>query len=149
MARVAGSATAEIEAPLERVWKVVEDVESAPDWQGGLNAVRTIERDDEGRATLVETETDARLRTIKARVRFGYEPPTRLTWKQEKGDLRSLVGAWELEDLGGGRTRATYAIDSDSGRVLRLLLRGPAERIVVDLLVKSRPGELKARVERT
>jgi uncharacterized membrane protein len=119
MARVAGSATAEIEAPLERVWKVVEDVESAPDWQGGLNAVRTIERDDEGRATLVETETDARLRTIKARVRFGYEPPTRLTWKQEKGDLRSLVGSWELEDLGGAvralptRLTAIRAVCSD------------------------------------
>lgn len=149
MARVAGSASAEIDAPLERVWKVVEDVESAPDWQGGLDATRALEHDEEGRASLVETETDARLRTIKARVRFTYEPPTRLRWTQEKGDLKALEGSWVLEDLGGGKTRATYAIDADSGRVLGLLLRGPAEGLVVDLLVKSRPGELKARVEQS
>jgi carbon monoxide dehydrogenase subunit G len=148
MARVAGSASAEISAPLETVWEVVEDVLSAPDWQGGLNSVKPIEHDGEGRPTLVETETDARLRTIRARVRFAYDPPTRLSWNQEKGDLRSLVGSWELEDLGDGRTRATYAIDSDSGRLLGLLLRGPAQGIVLDLLVKSRPGELKAQVER-
>jgi carbon monoxide dehydrogenase subunit G len=148
MARVAGSASADIDAPLERVWEVVEDIQSAPDWQGGLTAVNAIERDGEGRPTLVETETDAKLRMIKTRVRFAYDPPTRLTWTQEKGDLRSLVGRWELEDLGGGRTRATYAIDSESGRVLGLLLRGPGQGMVLDLLVKSRPGELKARVER-
>jgi carbon monoxide dehydrogenase subunit G len=148
MARVAGSASAEISAPLETVWEVVEDVLSAPDWQGGLNSVKPIEHDGEDRPTLVETETDARLRTIRARVRFAYDPPTRLSWNQEKGDLRSLVGSWELEDLGNGRTRATYAIDSDSGRLLGLLLRGPAQGIVLDLLVKSRPGELKAQVER-
>lgn len=148
MARVAGSASAEIDAALKRVWEVVEDVESAADWQGGLNAVKPIERDEEGRPTLVETETDARLRTLKARVRFAYDPPTRLSWVQEKGDLRSLVGSWELVDLGGGRTGATYAVEADSGRVIGLLLRGPAEGIVVDLLVKPRPGELKNRVER-
>ena len=148
MARLAGSASTEIDAPLERVWEVIADVESALEWQGGLNAVKPIERDGEGRPTLVETETDARLRTIKTRVRFAYDPPTRLSWTQEKGDLRSLVGSWELEDLGRGRTRATYAIEADSGRVLGLLLRGPAEGIVIDLLVKSRPGELKARLER-
>jgi carbon monoxide dehydrogenase subunit G len=147
MARLAGSASAEIEAPLEGVWQVVEDVASAPSWQGGLNAVTPIEHDDEGRPTLVETETDAKLRTIKTRVRFAYDPPTRLTWTQEKGDLKSLTGWWELEDLGGDRTRATYAIEADSGRVLGLLLRGPAESMVLDLLVKSRPGELKARAE--
>jgi hypothetical protein len=148
MAQVAGSASAEIGAPVERVWAVVEDVLSAPDWQGGLKSVRPIEHDGQGRPTLVETETDARLRTIRARVRFAYEPPRRLSWRQERGDLRSLAGSWELEDLGDGRTRATYAIESDSGRVLGLLLRGPAQGIVIDLLVNSRPGELKTHVER-
>ncbi len=34
-----GSSTAEIHAPLETVWALVQDVESAPNWQGGLNAL--------------------------------------------------------------------------------------------------------------
>jgi hypothetical protein len=80
-------------------------------------------------------------------VRFSYAPPTRLTWVQEKGDLKSVEGSWTLEDLGDGRTRATYTLDSDPGRVLGMLLRGPVETTVTGMLVNNRPGELKARVE--
>ena len=32
--------------------------------------------------------------------------------------MKSVEGSWELEDLGGGRTRATYALDADPGRML-------------------------------
>ncbi len=35
MAHLGGSASEEIEAPLEQVWAIVEDVLSAPEWQGG------------------------------------------------------------------------------------------------------------------
>jgi carbon monoxide dehydrogenase subunit G len=142
-----GTASAEIEAPLDRVWAVVEDVLSAPDWQGGLVAVSPLERDAEGRPTLVESESDVKVRHVKTQVRFSYEPPTRLAWTQEKGDLKSVEGSWTLEDLGGGRTRATYALDSDPGRVLGMLIRGPVEAAVRAMLVNSRPDELKKRVE--
>lgn len=147
MARLGGSASAEIEAPVDEVWTVVEDVLAAPDWQGGLVAMSALERDADGRPTLVETESDIKVRHVKAQVRFRYEPPTHLSWTQEKGDLKSVEGSWTLEDLGDGRTRATYAIDSDPGRVLGMLIRGPVEGAVRGMLVNARPGELKARVE--
>jgi ribosome-associated toxin RatA of RatAB toxin-antitoxin module len=142
-----GSTSAEIDAPLDEVWAVVEDVLSAPDWQGGLVAMSAIERDAKGRPTLVETENDIKVRHVKTQVRFRYEPPTRLAWKQEKGDLKSVEGSWSLEDLGGGRTRATYTLDSDPGRVLGILIRGPVESAIRAMLVNARPGELKQRVE--
>lgn len=147
MARIAGSASEEIEAPLEAVWEVVADVASAPEWQDGMNAMHVIDRDEEGRATLVETENDAKVKTVKAKIRFSYAPPTRLSWKQEKGDLKSLDGSWVLEDLGGERTRATYELDGDPGRTLGMLIRGPVEGKIRDMLVNGRPGELKRRVE--
>src|SRR5947209_20548335 len=125
MARMGGSASAEIDAPLEEVWTVVEDVLSAPDWQGGLVAVTALERDDQGRPTLVESENDIKVRRVKTQVRFSYDGPTRLSWEQVKGDLKSVEGSWTLEDLGGGRTRATYTLDSDPGRVLGMVIRGP------------------------
>ncbi|HEX6689065.1 MAG TPA: SRPBCC family protein [Solirubrobacterales bacterium] len=142
-----GSASAEIDAPIDAVWAVVEDVLSAPDWQGGLIGVSALERDADDRPTLVESESDIKVRHVKTQVRFGYEPPTRLTWTQEKGDLKSVEGSWTLEDLGGGRTRATYALDGDPGRVLGMLIRGPVEAAARAMLVNARPGELKARVE--
>lgn len=147
MAHMGGTASAEIEAPLEQVWAIVEDVLIAPDWQGGLEAVSALERDSEGRPTLVETESDIKVRRVKTQVRFSYEPPTRLSWAQEKGDLKSVEGSWVLEDLGGGRTRATYSLDGDPGRVLGMLIRGPVEAAARAVLVNARPGELKARVE--
>jgi carbon monoxide dehydrogenase subunit G len=147
MAHLGGSASAEIDAPLSEVWAVVEDVMSAPEWQGGLDSIEALERDAEQRATLVETENDIKVRRIKAHVRFNYQAPTRLSWKQEKGDMKSVEGAWELEDLGGGRTRATYTLDADPGRVLGLVIRGPVEAATRAIFVNGRPGELKRRVE--
>lgn len=147
MAHMGGTASADIDAPLEEVWAVVEDVLSAPEWQGGLVAIRALETDDEGRPTLVESENDIKVKTVKTEVRFTYDGPTTLSWTQEKGDLKSVEGSWELEDLGDGRTRATYTLDSDPGRVLGMMIRGPVEGAVRGMLVNSRPGELKARVE--
>jgi len=147
MAHLGGTASAEIEAPIEQVWALVEDVLIAPQWQGGLVALTPLERDEDGRPTLVESESDIKVRHVKTQVRFSYEPPTRLTWTQEKGDLKSVDGSWQLEDLGGGRTRATYTLDGDPGRVLGLAIRGPVEAAARAMLVNARPGELKERIE--
>jgi carbon monoxide dehydrogenase subunit G len=144
---LSGSSTAEIHAPLETVWALVQDVESAPEWQGGLNALRAIERDDEGRPTRAETETDAKIRAVKSIVRFTYGGPTNLSWTQEKGDLKSVTGSWELEDLGGDRTRATYSIEVDLGRKLGMLVRGPIVDVLRHMLAGARAGELKKAVE--
>ena len=147
MAPLTGSSTAEIHAPLETVWALVQDVESAPDWQGGLKSMHALDRDDEGRATRCEAETDAKVRTVKSVVRFTYDGPQRLTWTQEKGDLKSVNGSWELEDLGGDRTRATYSIEADLGRTLGMLVRGPIVDVLRHMLAGARAGELKKAIE--
>ena len=72
---------------------------TAPDWQGGLVAISALEPDADGRPTLVESENDIKVRHVKTRVRFRYEPPARLSWTQERGDLKSVAGSWSLEDL--------------------------------------------------
>ena len=147
MAPITGSSTADIDAPLEEVWALVEDVQRAPEWQGGLKDIEPLEHDAEGRATLVESETDAKVRSVKSIVRFTYQPPTRLSWTQEKGELKSVVGSWELEDLGDGRTRATYDLEVDLGRMLGLVIRGPLVDALRGMLVGARAGELKQAIE--
>ncbi len=147
MGHLGGSASEDIDAPIDRVWQLIEDVESAPEWQGGLDASTALERDEDGRAVVVETESDIKVRRIKARVRFTYEGPSRLSWTQEKGEMKSVEGSWELEDLGGGRTRATFNLDADPGRMLGMLIRGPVEAATRAMFVNGRPGELKRLVE--
>ncbi len=147
MAKLNGSSSAEIDAPLQEVWALVEDVEKAPDWQGGLKDLEALERDDEGRATLCESETDAKIRSVKSIVRFDYQPPTTLRWEQVKGELKSVDGTWELEDLGDNRTRATYWLEVDLGRMLGMLIRGPLVDVLRSMLVNARAGELKKAIE--
>jgi len=143
MAVLTGSSTTEVEAPIEQVWALVEDVERAPQWQGGLKRMHALERDDEGHAILCQAEADARVRTIKSTVRYTYNAPTTLAWRQEKGELKSVDGRWELEDLGGNRTRATYSVEVDLGRVLSLVIRGPLVDLLRGMLVRARARELE------
>jgi len=147
MGTITGSSTAEIDAPLDKVWALVEEVEKAPEWQGGLEGMHAIERDSEGRATLCESASDGKVRTIKSTVRFEYDPPGLLRWTQEKGELKSVDGRWELKDLGGERTRATYSLEVDLGRVLGLVIRGPLVDLLRGMLVTARAGELKKAIE--
>ena len=142
-----GSRTVEIDAPLERVREIAIDVENAPAWQGSLKSVEVLERDDEGRASLVETVNDAKVKSVKVRLRFSLPNETDVEWVQEKGDLKALRGGWRLEDLGGDRTRATYWLEAEPGRVLGMLLRGPAEAKVRDSLLGDAAEGLKRTAE--
>jgi uncharacterized membrane protein len=147
MGIIRGERTVEIDAPVDRVFAIAADIEHAPEWQQSLKDVDVHERDGDRRATSVETESDAKVRTIRSRLRFAYDPPTRITWEQERGDVKALSGWWRLEDLGGGRTRATYGLEVDPGRMLGMLLRGPAEGKVRDFLVGGAAEGLKERAE--
>src|SRR5919202_2932780 len=147
MATIDGQRTVEIEAPIERCYDIAADIENAPEWQGSLREVDVLEHDGEGRAELVETKSDAKVKTVSTRLRFSYDPPNEIRWTQEKGDVKSLVGWWDLEDLGGGRTRATYALEVDPGRMLGMLLRGPAEGAVRDFLLGGAADGLKKQAE--
>jgi uncharacterized membrane protein len=147
MATIKGERSVEIEAPIDRCYEIAADIEKAADWQGSLQDVEVLERDAERRPALVETESDAKVKRVRSVLRFSYEPPSAIRWVQEKGDTKSLTGAWSFEDLGGARTRATYTLEADPGRMLGLLLRGPAETKVRDFLVGNAAEGLKRRAE--
>ena len=147
MGLIQGERTVEIDAPIERCYAIAADLERAPEWQGSLRDVEVLERDAGRRPSLVETESDAKVKAIRATLRFSYEEPEWIRWVQEKGDTKSLEGSWRFEDLGDGRTRATYALTADPGRMLGMLLRGPAEGKVRDFLLGGAAEGLKVRAE--
>ena len=147
MGLIEGEREVEIDAPVEACFEIAADIEGAPDWQGSLKDVEVLETDDQGRAMLVETVSDASVKTVRARLRFDYDPPGHIGWVQEKGDVKSLEGWWTLEDLGGGRTRAAYGLAVDPGRMLGMLLRGPVEGKVRDFLLGGAAEGLKQKAE--
>jgi ribosome-associated toxin RatA of RatAB toxin-antitoxin module len=147
MGKIDGSASAEIEAPIEEVFAVAADVENSPRWQPEIKVAECLERDGDGNQALMHMETEAAVRRLNSEMRFSYEPPSRIAWVQEDGDLKSVEGSWELEDLGGGRTRATYQLEVDLGRKLGLIIRGPLVGALRGHLVDSMPDKLKGFVE--
>jgi uncharacterized membrane protein len=147
MGLIKGDRSVEIDAPIERCFEIAANIADAPEWQGSLKDVEVLERDSDKRALVAETESDAKVKTVRALLRFSYDPPTGIRWVQEKGDTKSLTGSWTFEDLGAGRTRATYALEADPGRMLGMLLRGPAETKVRDFLVGNAADGLKQKAE--
>jgi uncharacterized protein YndB with AHSA1/START domain len=147
MGTLTGSSSVDIRAPRERCYEIAADVDRIAEWQSGVVGVEVLERDAEGRAALAEITNDAKVRTVKVRVRFTYDPPHGLTWRQEKGDLKSLEGSWAFSG-DGDTTTATYDLAIDPGRVLGMLARGPVVDRVRALMVEARPQQLKERAER-
>jgi ribosome-associated toxin RatA of RatAB toxin-antitoxin module len=147
MGTISGERMLEIDAPIGRCFEIAADIERAPSWQAALEDVEVLERDGDGRAASADAEFDARVRAIRTRLRFSYDAPGRIEWHQERGDVKALHGWWRLDDLGGGRTRATYGLEVDPGRMLGMLLRGSMEDRVREFLLGGAAEGLKARAE--
>lgn len=147
MGKIEGERSVEIDAPIEECFAIAADVENAPEWQGSLKAVEVLEEYEDGRPAIVETESDAKVKHVKARLRFEYEEPDRITWVQEKGETKALDGWWDFEDLGDGRTRATYGLSVDPGRILGMLLRGPVQGQVMNFMLGGAAEGLKEYAE--
>lgn len=148
MGKVGGSASIEIEAPRAEVYRLAADVESVPRWQPEIKAAECLRRDGDGNQVLVHLDTDVKVRTLGSTIRFAYAEPTRISWTQEEGPLKSLEGSWEFEEIGGGRTRATYRLEVDLGRTLGMLIRGPLVDVLRGRLAESMPEKLKRFVEK-
>jgi ribosome-associated toxin RatA of RatAB toxin-antitoxin module len=147
MGTLTAERTVDVDAPVDRCYAIAADLERAPEWQKSLQSVVVLERDAQGRPAVVETVSDASVKTVKSRLRFTYEAPTAIRVTQEKGELKSLHGGWSFADLGQGRTRVTYALEVDPGRMLGLLLRGPVVDKVRQVLVGDAVDALKVQAE--
>ena len=147
MGVIHASHAVEIDAPRDRVYEVAADVPGATAWNPATEEVDVIETDREGRAELVELKADAMVKKTKSTMRFRYDPPNGLSWTQEKGEVKSLDGRWELTELDDNRTQAAYILDFDPGRMLGMLLRGPVEGKVKEFLTKGAAEGLKQHIE--
>jgi uncharacterized membrane protein len=147
MAKLEGSESVEIDAPIDEVFAIAADVARAPEWQGTMQTANVRESDEEGRPRIVETVADAKVTQVKVVLRFCYDPPRGMDWERIDGDLKQMTGSWRFEDLGGGRTRATYAMQGDPGRKIGMLLRGPVVDAARKALVGRPPAGLKRRAE--
>src|SRR5688500_2340776 len=98
MADLSGSHTLELDAPIDAVFAIAADLDHAPEWQGAMKQVDVLERDADGRASLVEARIDSGVAKHTIKLRFDYSgEPNGMRWSRESGDLKSLEGSWAFE----------------------------------------------------
>lgn len=147
MSRFGGASSAEISAPAAACFALVCDTARTPDWQEAIAAVEVLERDGDGRTSLVRTSINAMITQVELNLRCTYEQERVLHMRRESGDLRHLTATWIFEDLADGRTHAAFHTEFDPGRVLSLLAKGPILGRLETLLAKQPPEGLKRAVE--
>jgi ribosome-associated toxin RatA of RatAB toxin-antitoxin module len=135
--------SAEIAATPQACYDALTDFERVPEWQGAVRSIDVLERDDQGRGTVVAYEVDAKVKRVRYRLRQVHEPPHRLGSEYLGGDFRDFSGEWRFIGLGDERTRAELDLRIDPGR----FVPGPVRKAISDAVMRRALQDLKAHLE--
>ncbi len=133
----------EIRAPRDRCYDALIDAEALPRWQRALREARVLERDADGRPSVLEYAVDARVRTVHYRIRQRYFPPDRIASEYLGGDFRDFGGEWRFVALDAERTRVELDLTIDPGR----FVPGPVRVLIADAVMRRALADLKAHLE--
>jgi uncharacterized protein YndB with AHSA1/START domain len=137
--------TVEIAAPAETCFEAITDYETFPSWQSAVVDTEVLDWDEQGRGKRVRLVVDAKVRKVDYTLDYRYEQPARIEWDFVEGNgINDADGYYLFEDLGGGRTRATYRFGLEVG----IPLPGPVARRAHRSTLKASVEDLKREAER-
>jgi len=134
-------AAAVVAAAPERIWEVLRDCESAPDYLDNVLSCELVASLDDGRSAVFRQRARLRwfLPSFEHEFRMDFEPYRRITISRVSGPLKRLDAVWWLIPEPDGRTRLIYRLDLDAGRAVpRFLLKAPLRRDIVNALTMVR-----------
>jgi uncharacterized membrane protein len=133
-----------IAAPAAQVWQIAIDFEQYPKWVRDIKRATVLERDAEGRGTLVEYRAAALGKSITYVLAYDFsQAPVAFSWRLVRGDLlRRLDGTYRLE-AEGDATRVHYELYAD----LAAPLPGVVKRRATSIIMGSALRDLKRHVE--
>ena len=135
----------EIAAPVETCFAAITDYETFPSWQGAVVDTEVLDWDKNGRGKRVRLFIDAKIRKVDYTLDYSYDEPERIEWDFVEGNgIDGADGHYLFEDLGGGRTRATYKLGLEVG----IPLPGPVARRAHKSTLKGSVDDLKREAER-
>jgi uncharacterized membrane protein len=135
----------EIEAPIETCFAAITDYETFPSWQSAVVDTEVLDWDTEGRGKRVRLFVDAKVRKVDYTLDYRYEQPERIEWDFVEGNgINDADGHYLFEDVGDGRTRATYKLGLEVG----IPLPGPVARRAHKSTLKASVEDLKREAER-
>jgi uncharacterized membrane protein len=131
-----------VDAPVDKVVEALTSFETFPEWQGAVLECEVLERDDEGRGSLVRMKVDAKVRKVEYVVRYSYDLPKALSWEQVSGDLKENTGKYTFAPRDDGSTDVTVDIVAEVG----FFVPGPMKKLIREQSLKNSIRELKKRV---
>jgi ribosome-associated toxin RatA of RatAB toxin-antitoxin module len=133
----------DIEATAAAIFAVATDFAAYPEWNPNIKKVQIKESDDQGRATKVWYEVDAKLKVVKYTLAYDYSgAPESFSWDLVDGDVRELSGSYTFDEF-GDVTDVSYETKIDPGFNIPSMLKRQAEK----LIVRGALQDLKKRVE--
>ena len=137
MASVSRTETFDVE--MERLYNIIEDYESYPEFVDGVSTINVLEKDENG--ARVEYGLNM-IKKFKYTLKLTHNRPNGLSWEFESGDLfKKNNGSWDLKDLGNGQTEVTYSLDVD--------VKGFVPKSIISKLTDSSlPAMMKSYHER-
>jgi hypothetical protein len=139
-----------VDAPAADVMAVIADFPAYPSWAKGVTVADVKESYDEadpqahGRARQVYFALDVAPIKDEYTLSYVWDGDREVTWTLVQGKmLRSLDGAYILDETTPGRTEVTYRLALDVSIPLIGMLKRRGEKILIDTALKG----LKKRVE--
>lgn len=137
-----GKLTREIAAPPQACFDELTSYEELTLWQGVLKRCEVLERDTEGRGSVVDYEISTPIRNISYRLRHTYEEPHLIRGEMVEGDAKEFRGEWTFEPAGEG-TQATFALSIDPG----FWVPSAFKKMLHETVMKRTMDDLRKRVE--
>jgi ribosome-associated toxin RatA of RatAB toxin-antitoxin module len=134
----------EVDASAQACFDALTDYERLPEWQGAVKSIEVLERDAAGRGQVVEYAVDAKVRTVRYRLRQVYDPPHRLASEYLGGDFRDFSGEWRFTERDDGTTDVELELEIDPGR----FVPGPVRSVIREYVMTRALRDLKRYVER-
>lgn len=139
----AASRSIVIDAPVDKVWKVISDYDSYSQFLSEVKKIHTSKR--QGNEVQVHYEVEV-IKNIKYTLKMNEQPPGKVTWTFVDGEfMKDNTGSWVLEPAGEGKTKATYSIEMKLGA----LVPGSIVKALVETNLPKMLEAFKKRAETT
>lgn len=121
-----------IQAPAERVWATVVDIERYPESMSSVRWVKVLEPGEGTRRSKWSITLKGSILEWEERETLDHEERV-MSFRQLSGDMELFEGAWRVTAGPGGRTHVTLTIDFEIGiPLLAQMLNPVAQRSLKD-----------------
>jgi len=134
-----------VDAPPADVMAVIADFAAYPEWTGAVKAAEVRATASNGRAKEVWFDLDAGAIKDQYTLAYTWKADREVRWSLVEAEniVKSMDGAYLLEDHGDGSTTVTYQLAVDIKIPMLGMIKRKAEKVIIDTALK----ELKKRVE--